>query len=164
MSFFAPTTHVKSADWPQNRPHPLESWTASELAKLPKYYVMNLDDGMAETAAADAPSAIEAAACKWLPEEELRVYSDEFARTGFQGGLQWYRCATDPRFQPELETYSGRQIEVPSCSHRREERLGRLPKAQAALQAMAATACNDFRGVKLVEARDTGSSKSSLRR
>ncbi len=142
--------HLKSADWPRNRPYPLESWTASELAKLPRYYVMNLDDGMAETVAGDAPSAIEAAACTWLPEEELRVYSDEFARTGFQGGLQWYRCATDPRFQPELETYSGLQIEVPSCFIGGKSDWG-VYQSPGALQAMAATACDDFRGVQLID-------------
>ena len=27
----------------------------------------------------------------WLPDSELRVHSEEFGRTGFQGGLQWYR-------------------------------------------------------------------------
>ena len=39
--------HHKSADWNDNKPYPLESWTADELAKLPTYYVMDLagDDG-----------------------------------------------------------------------------------------------------------------------
>lgn len=49
--------HVKSADWQQNRPFPLESWTAAELAKLPRYYIMDLDKGMAETVATDAYGA-----------------------------------------------------------------------------------------------------------
>ena len=49
--------HHKSADWKQNRPFPLESWTADELAKLPTYYVMDLDKGMAETVAEESPSA-----------------------------------------------------------------------------------------------------------
>jgi hypothetical protein len=35
----------------ENRPHKLQSWTASELGKLPTYYVMGLDKGMAETVA-----------------------------------------------------------------------------------------------------------------
>jgi pimeloyl-ACP methyl ester carboxylesterase len=142
--------HVKSADWGQNRPFKLESWTAAELSKLPRYYVMDLDQGMAETVVGDAPSAAEAAACQWLPEAELRVYSEEFARTGFQGGLQWYRCATDPRFQPELETYSGRKIEVPSCFIGGKSDWG-VYQSPGAVQAMAASACNDFRGVHLID-------------
>lgn len=42
--------HMKSADWKQNAPFPLKARTASEWAKLPRYYVMDLDKGMAETA------------------------------------------------------------------------------------------------------------------
>jgi len=107
--------HFKSADWKRNKPFPLKSWSAAELAKLPAYYLMDLDKGMAETVAAEMPSASDIAACKWLPDEELHVYSTEFARTGFQGGLQWYRCRTDAKYDAELETFSGRTIDVPSC-------------------------------------------------
>ena len=106
--------HFKSADWKQNRPFPLKSWSAGELVKLPAYYVMDLDKGMAETVAPEMPSAAEIAACKWLPDEELRVYSTEFGRNGFQGGLQWYRCARDPKYRAELQTFSARAIDVPS--------------------------------------------------
>ncbi len=107
--------HHKSADWQQNRPFPLASWSADELAKLPAYYVMDLDKGMAETVARERPSATAVAACKWLPDDELGVYSAEYARTGYQGGLQWYRCKTDGKFTAELQMYSGRTIDVPSC-------------------------------------------------
>jgi pimeloyl-ACP methyl ester carboxylesterase len=107
--------HYKSADWKQNQPFPLESWSADELAKLPTYYIMELDRGMAETVAPEMPSAAQIAACKWLPEEELSVYSTEYSRTGFQGGLQWYRCRTDGKYVAELQTFSGRTIDVPSC-------------------------------------------------
>jgi pimeloyl-ACP methyl ester carboxylesterase len=107
--------HYKSADWQQNRPFLLRSWTAEELARLPDYYVMDLNKGMAETVAPEMPSAAQIAACRWLPDDELRVYSAAFARTGFQGGLQWYRCMTDARYAAELELFSGRTIDVPSC-------------------------------------------------
>ena len=66
--------HVK-ADWKPNRPFPLKAWSAAELAKLPTYYVMDLDKGMAETMAPAMPSAAQIAACRWLPESQLRVYS-----------------------------------------------------------------------------------------
>jgi hypothetical protein len=89
--------HMKSADWKQNKPFPLESWSAAELAKLPTYYIMDLDKGMAETVAQHMPSLEEIAGCNWLTEEELHVYSSEYTRTGFQGGLQWYRSARDAR-------------------------------------------------------------------
>jgi len=106
--------HHKSADWRQNQPFPLQSWTASELAKLPAYYVMDLALGMAETVAPEMPSAADVAACRWLPDDELRVYSTEYRRTGFQGGLQWYRCATGPKYIGELQLFAGCTIDVPS--------------------------------------------------
>jgi len=106
--------HVKSADWKANQPFPLASWSAEELAKLPSYYIMELDKDMAATVAPEMPSAKEIAACAWLPDDELRVYSETFARTGFQGGLQWYRCMTSPRHAAELRLFSGRTIDVPS--------------------------------------------------
>jgi len=107
--------HHKSADWKQNDPWPLESWSAGELAKMPTYYIMDLNETMAETVAKEAPTEAEIAACAWLPEGELRVYSAEYARNGFQGGLQWYRCKTDGRSDADLGVFSGRTIDVPSC-------------------------------------------------
>src|SRR5271165_7348067 len=82
--------HHNSADWSQNRPFRLKSWSAEELAKMPTYYIMDLDKGMVATVAEEMPSANQIAACRWLPDIELSVYSTEYARTGFQGGLQ--RC------------------------------------------------------------------------
>lgn len=106
--------HFKSADWKLNKPFKLASFTASELAKMPSYYIMDLDKGMAESVAPEMPSAAEIAACRWLPDNELAVYAAEFARTGFQGGLQWYRCASG-KYVTDLETFSGRTIDVPAC-------------------------------------------------
>jgi pimeloyl-ACP methyl ester carboxylesterase len=106
--------HMKSADWQSNTPFPLQAWRADELAKMPTYYIMDLWQGMAETVAPEMPSAADIAACTWLPEEELVVYSTEYSRTGFQGGLQWYRCATGGKDSLELQLFSGRTIDVPS--------------------------------------------------
>jgi pimeloyl-ACP methyl ester carboxylesterase len=106
--------HCKSADWSDNKPFPLKSWTAGELAKMPTYYIMDLAQNMAETVAAEMPSQAQIAACRWLPDSELRVYSSEYGRTGFQGGLQWYRSRTGGKFDAELQLFSGRTIDVPS--------------------------------------------------
>ncbi len=106
--------HHKSADWRGNKPHRLASWTAAELAKMPTYYIMDRDWDMAATVAAEMPSAAQAAICPWLTEAELRVYSNEYQRIGFQGGLQWYRCRTENVGQAELQIFAGRTIDVPS--------------------------------------------------
>ncbi|MCY2990121.1 MAG: alpha/beta fold hydrolase [Planctomycetota bacterium] len=115
QAFLRAYFHFKSADWTQNQPFPLKSWSAAELAKLPTYYIMDLNQGMAETVAPAMPSAAQIAACQWLPDDELRMYSSEYERTGFQGGLQWYRCLTSGKYTAELQTFSGRTIDVPSC-------------------------------------------------
>jgi pimeloyl-ACP methyl ester carboxylesterase len=106
--------HYKSADWAGNKPYPLKSWTAGELGKMPTYYIMDLDKNMAETVVTMMPSVAEIAACRWLTEDELRVYSAEYERTGFQGGLNWYRSRTGGLFDSELQLFSGRTIDVPS--------------------------------------------------
>jgi pimeloyl-ACP methyl ester carboxylesterase len=106
--------HYKSADWTDNKPFPLKSWTAVELAKMPTYYIMDLHKNMAETVAAEMPSAAQIASCRWLPESELAVYATEYQRTGFQGGLQWYRRGTGGIDTAKLQLFSRRTIDVPS--------------------------------------------------
>jgi len=106
--------HMKSADWRQNAPFPLKARTASEWAKLPRYYIMDLNKGMAETVAPEMPTAVQVATCKWLTEGELRVYSDEYERTGFQGGLEEYRVKFIDEYRAQLQLFSGRTIDVPS--------------------------------------------------
>jgi len=104
--------HMKSADWKQNHPHPLAARTAAEWAKLPRYYVMDLNKGMAEQVASEMPSAAEIAANRWLPDSELRVYSEEYGRTGFQGGLNGYRGSPG---DVDLQLFAGKTIDVPSA-------------------------------------------------
>ena len=142
--------HVKSADWPDNRPHPLASWAPEELAKLPTYYVMDLGRGMAETAAAEAPSPEQVAACAWLTEPELAVYAAEFARTGFQGGLQWYRAQREARFTAEMQVFSGKAIAVPSCFIAGASDWG-VHQSPGAFERMQGTGCADMRACRLLE-------------
>ena len=142
--------HYKSADWKENKPLPLNSWTAEELSKMPTYYIMDLDKGMAETVAPEMPTATEIAACKWLPESELGVYSREYLRTGFQGGLQWYRCRTEGRFDAELQLFSGRTIDVPSIFIAGKSDWGAF-QAPGSIERMQASACTRMLGCHLID-------------
>ena len=142
--------HCKSADWKRNQPFPLASWTATELARLPDYYVMDLGKGMPRTVAPEMPSAATIAACRWLPEEELRVYSTEFGRTGFQGGLQWYRCVTGGKYIPELQLFSGRTIDVPSMFVAGRSDWGVYQKP-GDFEKMQTSACTKMLGCHLLE-------------
>jgi pimeloyl-ACP methyl ester carboxylesterase len=142
--------HHKSADWKGNQPYPLKSWSASELAKLPTYYVMDLAKDMAATVAEEMPSAADIAANKWLPDTELSFYSAEYGRTGFQGGLQWYRCGTSGAFVAELQTWSGRTIDVPSCFISGKQDWGTYQRA-GVYEAMQTQACTNMIGCHLVD-------------
>jgi pimeloyl-ACP methyl ester carboxylesterase len=142
--------HHKSADWPGNRPFRLEAWRADELAKMPTYYIMDRDRTMAETVAPEMPSAEAVAACRWLPEAELRVYSGEYGRTGFQGGLQWYRVRTEGVLQGELEVFAGRSIDVPSLFIAGRSDWG-IHQVPGAIERMQGTACTRMLGCHLVE-------------
>ena len=115
QAFMRAYYHHKSADWKQNQPFPLKSWTAGELEKMPTYYIMDLDENMAQTVAKEMPSAAEIAANKWLPDSEMAVYAEEYGRNGYQGGLQWYRTNTSGANTADSRLFSGRTIDVPSC-------------------------------------------------
>jgi pimeloyl-ACP methyl ester carboxylesterase len=142
--------HHKSADWKGNAPFPLQAWSASELAKLPTYYVMDRDQTMAQTVAEEMPSAADVAANRWLPDHELKFYSDEYTRTGFQGGLQWYRCGTSGVNNPDLEIFSGRSIDVPSFFISGKQDWGIYQRA-GAMEAMQSTACSNMLGCHLID-------------
>ena len=119
--------HYKSADWAGNTPFRLASRTAAEMAKMPTYYIMDFADGMAETVAKHMPSAAEIAANTWLPDSELRVYAEEYGRTGFQGGLNHYRSGGIGT--PEQQLFAGR----PSTSRRFSSRARATGAATRAL-------------------------------
>ena len=142
--------HHKSADWKANKPFELKAWTAEELARMPTYYIMDLADGMAETVAKEMPSAAEIAANRWLTENELKVYSEEYERNGFQGGLNWYRVRTSGKANGELEVFTGRTIDVPSTfiSGRSDWGIYQTP---GAIKRMQKTACTRMKEIHLVE-------------
>ena len=106
--------HHKSADWRGNHPHPLGKWSADQLALMPLYYIMPADRTMAEIAAAHMPSKQQVEQCSWLSEADLAVVAGEFARTGFQGGMQWYRSAMRGDMARGLGLFAGRKIACPT--------------------------------------------------
>ncbi|WP_168598878.1 alpha/beta hydrolase [Rhizobium sp. SG570] len=142
--------HVKSGDWPGNKPHPLKGRTAADLAQMPTYYVMDLGKTMPETVAPFQPSTGEVAACKWLTEPELAVYTQEFGRTGFQGALQAYRVFPDPDLNAELRLYSGRTIDAPSLFIGGTSDWGTY-SAPGALDIMRTKAAARMAGVELID-------------
>jgi pimeloyl-ACP methyl ester carboxylesterase len=149
--------HLKSADWPLNNPHPLTAWTASELAKMPRYYIMDADAGMRENIHRDMssqdPETVRSKSAHWLPDADLQVYVDEYGRNGFQGGLNWYRIQTQPSFLSDFELWAGRKIEVPLAFVAGQKDWGTYqePGAVEALENGRAVRKEMYRGTHLVE-------------
>ena len=142
--------HVKSADWAPNQPHPLAGWTAQAWAELPDYYIMGALDTMAQAVAPFMPSNEDIAACQWLPDTELAVYVGEYQRTGFQGGLQWYRCGTDAAFFAQLgQQWDGKTIDVPSAFIAGASDWG-VYQMPGAYEAMQTKACSQMRLCQLI--------------
>ncbi len=142
--------HFKSADAPENQPFELAGWSAGELARMPEYYVMDLNQNMAETVAGHMPSAAAIAANSWLPDEELAQCVTEFGRTGFQGGLQSYRCSASGAFDSEMQIWAGRTIDVPAAFISGRQDWGNY-QVPGALEAMRTRGCSKMAGIYLIE-------------
>jgi pimeloyl-ACP methyl ester carboxylesterase len=151
-NFFRAYYFSKSADYKGNIPHPLKARTAEEMAQIPNYYVMEKDKGMAATAAAFMPPADYIAQCKWLTEAEVEVYATEYGRTGFNGALEGYRVrrGSDPRSIAEMQTFSGRAIDVPSQFIAGKSDWG-VYQTPGAVDRMRSTACTHMVGFHLVD-------------
>ncbi|KAJ9666211.1 hypothetical protein H2201_003645 [Coniosporium apollinis] len=141
--------HLKSADWAVNTPHALKEWSAEELAKMPEYYIMPLKSSMPAVVASNMEGEDASVTKRWLPDESLEVYVQEWGRTGFQGGLNWYRSQTDPKKMRDLDLFAGKKIEVPTTFISGEKDWGNYQQPEA-LEGFP-DSCPDFRGVKIIE-------------
>ena len=142
--------YFKSADWQGNKPFPLKAATASEYAKMPTYYIMDLNKSVAETLAEHQPSPEYIATCKWMTEPDLDVYTAQFTRTGFQGGLNYYRVDADDALSGEQLAFANKTIDVPACYIGGAKEWG-VYQSPGAFQAMH-KACTRLIGTHLVEA------------
>jgi pimeloyl-ACP methyl ester carboxylesterase len=142
--------HYKSADWKGNKPYELKGWIAEELAKMPTYYIMDLAEGMAESVAKEMPSPAEIAANTWMTDDEMRVYSTEYERNGFQGGLNWYRVRTSGLVGREYEAFAGRTIDQPSTFISGKSDWGNY-QTPGALERMQKSACTNMKEIHLID-------------
>src|SRR5690242_3207220 len=117
---------------------------------MPTYYIMDVDRDMAQTVAVEMPSPEAVKACAWLPDHELCIYSDEYTRTGFQGGLQWYRCRTQGVGYRELQVFHSRTIDIPSMFIAGVSDWG-IYQTPGAIERMRDRAFTDMRGCHLLD-------------
>ncbi|PKX97142.1 alpha/beta fold hydrolase [Aspergillus novofumigatus IBT 16806] len=148
--------HLKSGSCARNDPRPLKSWTADELIQLPFYYIMPLDATMPEAIALDMknePQNAQQLSQVWLPDSDLEVYVAEYGRTGFQGGLNWYRVRTaaDGQFMQDFDTFAGKKIEVPCAFVSGKMDWGIYQEPEALEKMVNGEVCSDFRFLRLIE-------------
>ena len=142
--------HYKSADWSGNKPYRLVDWSAEQLALMPTYYIMDRGATMAETVAPFMPAPEAISACTWLTEQDLSVYSDEYRRTGFQGGLNGYRTRFDGQLNAELAGFANNSIDVPSMFISGASDWGTF-QAPGALERMQSKICTQMQGTHLID-------------
>ena len=149
--------HLKSADWDGNSPYKLTSWTASELAKMPRYYVMDLDDNMRQGVARDMAEedaqVVSKRSNRWLPDNELAIYVDEWGRTSFLGGLNWYRVQTQPAIASDGIAWAGASVSVPTVFVAGKSDWGTYqePGAVEAMEEGKSVKMGSYRGTVLVD-------------
>jgi pimeloyl-ACP methyl ester carboxylesterase len=105
---------------------------------------------MPEAVAPFMPTPAEVAGSQWLSNEELDVYVRAFQATGFQGALNWYRCATGGLVEKDLRLFAGRKIEVPALFVAGAADWG-VYQSPGAIEAMHTRGCARLRGVELIE-------------
>jgi len=141
--------HVKSGDYEKNEPKPLREWSAEELAKMPAYYIMPLHSSMPSTIAEMMATEDASKTTRWLSDEDLDIYVQEWRRIGFQGALNWYRSQTDPERVKDILLFAGRKIEVPSAFISGKQDWGNYQQP-GALEGIP-KACSDSRGVVFID-------------
>lgn len=126
---------------------PLSAFTPEAFATLPHYYIMPRDETMPETIRNLVASYTHADTSEeWLTADELAVYVDLYRNSGFQGGLNHYRCnAAEPgRWNHSLHAFVGKQIEVPAMFIAGAQDWGTY-QVPGAAQNMRTKACKDMR-------------------
>ncbi|PYH48934.1 alpha/beta fold hydrolase [Aspergillus saccharolyticus JOP 1030-1] len=148
--------HLKSGRWEGNQPRMLTGWTAEELVKMPYYYVMPAESTMPEAVERHMREESEEglrASREWLPDEDLAVYVREYQRTGFQGGLNWYRVRTAEggQYTWDHEVFTGRKIDIPCTfvSGKLDWGIYQEPGALAKMEN--GVVCSDFREMILID-------------
>ncbi|KIP07285.1 hypothetical protein PHLGIDRAFT_89746 [Phlebiopsis gigantea 11061_1 CR5-6] len=139
--------HMKSADWPGNDPRPLAD--VAQVVRQPHYYVMPAAQTMPQAVGAHAPSELDVVRCAWLTEAQLGVYVEVFRRTGFQGGLNWYRGMRDLALTEDLGTFAGKKIDVPAMFLGGAKDWGTY-MTPGSLEKMGGV-CTKFKGVVLID-------------
>src|SRR5438045_446902 len=92
---------------PRSTLHSMLYWGSGEAPRGERRLGMVLKDGGGFLGGRPVPTLP-----SWLTEADLDFYAAEFARTGFRGGLNWYRNID--RNWELLAPFAGTRVEVPA--------------------------------------------------
>ena len=155
--------HYKSADWSENKPVPLKSFTAGEVAKMPTYYIMELNKGMAATVAPEMPSPVEIASCKWLTESELKSTAPSMSGLAFRAASTGIVVGRKASITPNSNYFPvGRSTCLRFLSQ--ESTIGVSIKSLAASSVCRPALARECWDVSWLTVRDTGCNRSSRKR
>ena len=79
----------------------------------------------------------------------MAVYAQEYGRTGFQGGLNWYRTRFDAGVAADQRVFAHKTIDVPSMFIAGASDWG-IYQVPGAIEATQEKACTQMRGCHFV--------------
>ena len=86
---------------------------------------------------------------RWMSDQDLDVYVQEWSRTGFQGGLNYYRTTTGPARIKDFAPWVGKKIECPSTFISGAHDWGNYQEP-GAIESFP-DSCADFRGSRFIQ-------------
>lgn len=152
-AFLRGYVHLKSHVWNGHGDiGRLTGFNADQLLRMPPYYIMPIDSTMPGMVEENMRTEDDSLTKAFVADEELDVYVSEFERTGFQGMLNWYRSATDPRnLDSAMALFACRKFEVPTTYISGAADWGNYQRPGALEGFETGRTASDYRGTRIFD-------------
>lgn len=141
---------LKSHHWHGNAIiKPPKELTASALAVMPGYLLLDLNKTMPEMVASMLIGEDPSISNAWLSDSDLDVFVSEFERTGYQGELNWYRVLTSVTMAHDQLLLAGAKLRVPTAFITGAQDWSSYLNP-GAIEKYNET-CTDFRGITIIK-------------
>ena len=138
----------KSIDYKKNKPHKLSSFSASQLSKMPTYYIMLRSLGIVETVQKIVPK--NNYQLSWISDKELEIYANSFKKIDIQGPLNWYKVMISLKERKKIINLKlSQSIKIPSLFIAGEADWGPYQKP-GELEKMETKFFKNFYGIKII--------------
>ena len=144
--------YFKSHNYKNNKPFKLAELSAKELSKLPEYYIMMRNLGMAETIEKYMPNEKDLYGLKlWLKDKDLNYYTKNFRKRGLRNPFKWYRMMINDKEKLNIMKLKLKNsLNIPSMFIAGEADWGIYQKP-GDIETMEKKFFKKFHGVKIVE-------------